>query len=374
MKFIKNFTFLVLLPLIFISFNFNARANNNIYEVNNIQINSSASTPADARDLAIIKAQKNGFEILLSRLSIDTTIANYCSNDEISDLIRSRQIIDENIAGNNYSAIFNLVFAKDFVDDLLLRKNIPSSSSASKSQTTNQNNNALLIPIKNLKVGALLWENNNDWKGALERILQDQLNSKIKIPLGDLSDIATIDVTEVANYDYSTFQPLLDKYHASFIYLAFFDYDSIENKAIITLKTIRQFQTKEVKLSLVNTEMLDYGNFLSKTSQRTIEYLLNPQNFDSDSVLVNKEPVNNIISLTIVVSSVDEWLVAKNKIETSNLINQMEIKSISVGKVNISVNYIAKNPDIISAFATIGLFGTKESDNSYLLSLKPLIK
>ncbi len=376
MNFIKNLNFLVLLPIIFIIINFDAIAAQNIYEVENIQINSSAATPSQARDLAIANAQKNGLVILLDRLGVDSKIIDDSSNEEIADLIRSRQIIDENIAGNNYSAIFNLVFAKDFVDDFLLRKNAQNSESKSGLNQATENKTALLIPIKILKTEALLWENNNDWKGALERILQDQLVSQLKIPIGDLGDIANVNVEEISSYGYLQFEQLLEKYHSDFVYLAFFDYDYIENKAIITLKTMRKFQTKEVKLSLVNVERLDYVNFLSKVAQRATEYLLNPQNFNSadDTNLSDKKISQNIAEMTILVSSLDEWLVIKNRIEASNLINQMEIKSISRGKVKILVNYIAANPNIIDSFAKIGLFGIKESDNSYLLSLKPLVK
>jgi hypothetical protein len=374
MKFIRNLSFALLLPVIFAIINFDAKATENIYEVENIQINTNASTPAQARDLAIANAQKNGLVILLNRLGVDSKIIDDSSNDEISDLVRSRQIVDENIAGNNYSAIFNLVFAKDFVDDFLLRKNIHNNSSKSTASGDNSNKSALLIPVKILKTQGLLWEANNEWKGTLERILQDQLNTQLKVPVGDLSDIAAVNVEEISNYGYQQFEQLLEKYHCDFVYIAFFDYDYIDNKAIITLKTIRKFQTTEVKLSLVNVDRLDYVNFLSKTAQRTIEYLLNPQNFDSDNNPKNQKATENIIQLTILVSSLDEWLVVKNKIEASNLINQMEIKSILQGKVRISVNYVAKSPNIIDSFATIGLYGIKESDNSYLLSLKPLKK
>jgi hypothetical protein len=375
MNFIRNLNFLSLLTVIFMVVSLNAKASQNIYEVENIQINTSAPTPAQARDLAIANAQKNGLVILLNRLNVNSKIIEDSSNDEISDLVRSRQIIDENIAGNNYSAMFNLVFAKDFVDDFLLRKNISANSSKSTSLAISENKAALLIPVKILKTQALLWEVNNEWKGTLERILQDQLNSKLKIPIGDLSDIATVNVEEISNYNYQQFEPLLEKYHCDFVYLAFFDYDSIDNKTIITLKTIRKFKTTEVKLSLVNVDRLDYVNFLSKTAQRTIEYLLNPQNFSANSEISNdQKSTQNILQLTILVSSLDEWLVVKNKIEASNLINQMEIKSILQGKVKISVNYIAKNPNIIDSFAAIGLFGAKESDDSYLLSLKPFKK
>ncbi len=373
MNFIRNLNFLFLLTVIFMIIGFDAKASQNIYEVENIQINTSAPTPAQARDLAVANAQKNGLVILLNRLGVDSKIIDDSSNDEISDLVRSRQIIDENIAGNNYSAIFNLVFAKDFIDDFLLRKNIHDNSLKSPSLGASQNKSALLIPVKILKTQGLLWEVNNEWKGTLERILQDQLNSQLKIPIGDLSDIATVNVEEISNYGYQQFEPLLEKYHCDFVYVAFFDYDYIDNKAIITLKTIRKFQTKEVKLSLVNVDRLDYVNFLSKTSQRTVEYLLNPQNFDSSgNDLGSQKATQNIIQLTILVSNLDEWLVIKNKIEASNLINQMEIKSILQGKVKISVNYIAKSPNIIDSFAGIGLYGTKESDDSYLLSLKRL--
>ena len=64
MSFIRNLNFLFLLTVIFMIIIFDAKASQNIYEVENIQINTNAPTPAQARDLAVANAQKNGLVIL----------------------------------------------------------------------------------------------------------------------------------------------------------------------------------------------------------------------------------------------------------------------------------------------------------------------
>jgi hypothetical protein len=365
-----KFLFIILI-IIFNPLLASAKIEQNIYNIEGIEINTSATTPSQARDLAIAQAQRSGFLTLISRLEINSSIADSINDEEISNLVRSRQIIDENIAGNNYSALFNIIFAQDFVEDILAKKNINNlnKNALNNSTLNNKEMAALLIPIKIVEKQPLLWETNNDWKGTLERITQDRLIFKLKIPFGDLNDIATLNIDSIENYNYPQFEAALQKYHADFVYIAYFEFDNIENKVLVTLKTIRKFQNKKIKLSLLNVDRLDYVNLLNKVAQKTIEYLLNPQNFNPSSKLSSQNQTK--LNLVILINNLEEWLVVKNKIESSNLINQLNIESISRDEIKVTVNYIAKDPDIVASFIKIGLFVSKKSDDSYLLSSKP---
>jgi hypothetical protein len=183
----------------------------NIYAIEGIEAKAIAKSPILARNLAFENAKKDAFLVLLSRLNLPPeTIANI-NNDELSSMVRSERVLDEKIANNTYLATFNIVFAKNFVDHVLKTKNLTQIAnnqeiSTEKSENNNQNNLeneqlnlnnsqekindnplnnnnlTILVPIQFDKLQPLLWEENNLWKPALEKlIIKNQLHNQFII-------------------------------------------------------------------------------------------------------------------------------------------------------------------------------------------------
>ena len=91
-------------------------ADSEIYLVENISAKTKAKSPTLARISAQASARRDGFLILLTRLELNTAIADEINDDEISEMVSSEQIQNEKIAGNTYFATLNITFAKNFVD------------------------------------------------------------------------------------------------------------------------------------------------------------------------------------------------------------------------------------------------------------------
>lgn len=331
-------------------------ADKSAYLVEDVSVSISGKSPNDARNSAVATARRDAFLILLTRLELKTALADNITNDEISEMVRSEQIDGERIAGNTYSATFNIMFAKDFVDHILAQK----EKAPQVEQKTEEVH--LLLPAKMQKRRAILWEENNDWKKTVERNLAKRSQKRFIIPEGDMVNIAVVNRDNVEHVDYVGLEPMLSRYKADAAYTLFFNYDEIENKVTINVFYIRKLQKKQIRLSFINVDRLDYDALLDKVAVKTIDYLLSSQP-DESRVLSS-----NLIRIGIPVNSLGNWLNVKNKIESSNLVSQLNIESISRDFAVISVNYVDARVDIVEGFSKIGLSLEKKSEGFYLLN------
>lgn len=345
--------------LCFSLFSFSSQgADSNAYLVESVQVNVTEKSPTLARNTAVATARRDAFLILLTRLEMNIKIADDITDEEISDMVRSEQIENEQLAGNSYSANFNIMFAKDFVDHILSQKKLTNPENASGEYEESY----LLVPAKMLKRRPILWEENNDWKKAVEKNLSKKSQTKFLIPDGDVQNIAILNRENVTLIDYAGLEPLLSRYKSDAAYMLFFSYDEIENKVIIDVSYIRKLQKKQFKLSFVNVDRLSYETLLEKVAQKTVDYLANSQTGNG------KVATSNVVQLGVYIGSLGNWLMIKNKIENSNLISQMNIEAISRDYALISVNYTDSRTDIIEAFSRIGISLDKKSENFYTLN------
>ena len=341
----------------------NAQQVNN-YMVEGIAAKASARSSGDAKILATASARKDAFVILLSRLALKTSLVNNISNDDLFDMVNSEQITEERISGSSYSAIFNIAFSESAVKSILRDKNI--------NKTDDVVENYLLIPIKILKPKSLdnnspnellLWEAENNWKIAIEKEIKNSSIPNFIVPESDLSNIASLNKDNIEQVSFNDLEPILTKYKSSEGLVMFFYYDDIENKVIISVQNVKKLQKKLFKLNFVNVELLNYEQLTSKVAQKTIEYLLTLKSGNKS------KSEANFIKIEIPISKLGDWMIIKSKIENSNLINQLNIESVSKDYVRISVNYTENQTDIIEAFAQKNIFLEKKAENLFSLSL-----
>jgi len=328
-----------------------------VYIIENIPVNISAKTPAIARNSAVSTANREAFSILLSRLKLDEAIANQVSDEELSDMVRSQHIDDERIAGNNYSANFNITFARDFVEHTLAQRNVKNKGEALKKS---EDEVYLVMPVSFLDNKTYLWEENNSWRNQLTKALATKSQSKLILPDADMENLAVLNRDNVSTAGYQTLEPMLSRYKASGIFLVFLSFDSLAKKATVDVSYVGKMQQKQTKLSFVNINSLANEILISKIAQKTSDYLAA---FKVEDIKTRATP----LSFEIRIVSLGNWLTIKNKIENSGLVNQLNIESISRDQVFVTVNYVNPAVDPIIAFAKIGISLNKESENFYII-------
>jgi hypothetical protein len=347
----KSFCLAIILS--FFSIQFLYAQNSSTYSVNDIAITAKGKTPTQARINATEQAQRSAFITLLGRLSWEEKYADNLSNEEISDMVMSQEIINEKIAGNTYYASFNITFSPSYVTSALGNKNIAET----------REENYLVFPVKITKAKSLLWENENDWRMLWEKALKEKNETRLKLPSGNIDDITAINPEIIATGNYKEFESIINKYKTDAVIIAYYDYDELENKVNITLKTVRKFQNKETKLGMVNINHLEYAELMSKVTGKTIEHIIKSKPAASEG-LTSKTPVNIIIPI----NDLGEWMAIKNKLQAVDFIKEMKVDSVARDSVRISIIYDRSNGDIIKQFAKYNFNVKEKSEGQYILT------
>ncbi len=355
--------FLLLSCLIFFSSAAFA-AEENLYSVENVAVSVTGKSPSDARNLAVATARRDAFLILLTRLDLDVNVADSVSNDEISDMVRLEQTDGERIAGSSYSASFNIVFAKDFVEHILGQKILGQKKSTAGALFVSKKDDELylLIPVKIENKQPMVWEEKNDWRDSvIKAIDKKNLGKKYLVPEADINNLSLLGRDNVMFVGYSELEPMLSRYSASAVFNMFFTYDEIENKVNINVYYIRKTQKKQIKLGFVNIDRLDKESLVEKVANKVVDYLNSPQ------FAQNQALSSNIVRIQIPVTGLSNWLAIKSKIENSNLVSQLNVESLASDRIIISVNYPNNEIDIAEAFLRIGILLNKTSENFYTI-------
>jgi len=349
---------LCLITILLLNSNFARAEIQSQYFVGDVLINASGKSPSQARINAIASGQRNAFIILLNRLGIDENLANGFKDDIISDMVASQQIMDEKIAGNNYSATLNLNFSDSFVKHHLGGHLGGKIESAQEKKP----NSYLVIPIKIIQNETLIWGENNDWKLTWENIIKNNQTLPIKLPKGDIEDIGIFNNNAVNEDKFLNFESSLNKYKVEALVLAYFEFDAIENKVNIHLKTIRKFQNNQVHLDFINVNQLEMPDLINKVANKTLDYLI------ADKTSAEPNEIN--LSIDVLISNLGDWVEIKNKLENSNIVSGLKVSSISKSSVKINVTYNKNNGNIINFFAKHNLLLQKRKEGEYSLSTK----
>ncbi len=331
--------------------------NDNIYLIENLYVNIEGKSPSDAKEKAFNYARKKAFLKLVDRLNVRAKFINLLEDEEISDLVRSQQIEGEKISGNFYSAQFKILFAKDFIEDLFLRK------SASERQREDYSRPSfLIVPAKILEKKILLWESGNNFRSELKEEIKEQNVENFKIIEADIDNLAALNNENISKVGYEDLGYLFKKYGVNVIYLAFYSYDEIIKKVSVLVRGFERDRKFQYRLGFINSKNLNDGALVERVSGKIINYLSDLK-FEEIKAQVDEK---DKIVIQIPVRYLSDWLKISKRLKSSDFITEFEINSISRDYVEILIS--SKNSlEVVEDFATMGFELKKKSHNNYLM-------
>lgn len=341
----------------------NSSSVNDIYLIESINAKYTGKNPNSAKVNATAIARREAFIALLIKLKLPIAKADYINDDEISDMVRSEQIIDEKIAGNSYSAIFNIRFAKDFVESLLNKKALESNKNKNEEEVKNIGK-FLIYPVKIVNSQPFLWESENDWRIIFDRVVnKNKVQSDYIVGLTSVENLVAINSQNIRKIEFNQLEKIAIENNANGVYLLYYNFDEIENKVLVEVNYLQKIVKKQFRLSFINIERLNYNDLMIRVAEKTLEYIR------SNPAFINNSSDKNSYEILVKISSLEEWIDLKNLIDKNNLVDSMNINLISKDEVKINVIYTNLKTSIEENFAKFGLNLSKNSQGNYELDL-----
>jgi hypothetical protein len=228
--------------------------------VTDIVIDKTDKNAVVAREQAIIEAQRTAFSTLAQRSMTPEAFKAFRLPDDqtIRALVRDFEIRDEQLSTDRYMARFTVRFTPEIANYISLPYDLPPvaagpsmgeaapataaaasgapmpEASAAEAQppampvlsqkpTDAAPRNILVLPYLERPDGSkVLWNDPNPWREAWQHAgsAAPAPNLQVTVPLGDLTDISSGDVTLVWNGDYSTIEKNRANYQATDVAVA----------------------------------------------------------------------------------------------------------------------------------------------------------
>ncbi len=192
-----------------------AKADVEVYKVSGIQVDVTADTATSAREAALAQGHRQAYQRLMARLVLDEDRADVpnLGQRDIAQLIQDFSVVNEKASAVRYLAELTFRFKPDEVRNLFRTYRLRFTETRSKP--------LLVLPIFLTEAGeVLLWEEANLWAFAwAERDLTEEV-VPLLIPLGDLGDVAAIDVQRAMAGDSGALSDIALRYGAEGVLVA----------------------------------------------------------------------------------------------------------------------------------------------------------
>ncbi len=192
--------------------------NNDAFVVRDVpvraQVEQAGSTTSDAR----AKAVEVGAGYAFMQLAIDVLTSDdfsrlpFLTYEDIRSAIRGYQVSGERVAYGKYHANISYAFYKQEVEKLLEQYDIVLAE--------HHKDPILVIPLLQWGDEFLLWQGENPWQNAWNRVADDNKAWFINVPLGDVDDLSSIHISDVLSKDFTILKQLQDRYESRYLVIA----------------------------------------------------------------------------------------------------------------------------------------------------------
>ncbi|MGD9741192.1 MAG: DUF2066 domain-containing protein [Dongiaceae bacterium] len=305
-----------------------------LYTVSDVQADVTAASAVEARDAAILLAQRSAFEKLLRQLADENAIGSVpnLSNDQISDLVEDFDVVSERTSTVRYIGKFNFRFRGEPVRRLLEQSGVRYA--------VLQSPPVLVIPVYTVGNEARLWGEQNPWLTAWQNHPTTGSLVPMRLPLGDLADMGAIDAADALGGNIQKLMPLAQRYSAESVVVA-------EAKPVLDAAgtptglaiSVQRFDatgeigrfTDEVPAGTGGADAL-YDGAIEKVSG-ALQAGWKQQNLLSSSV-AQRLPV------LVPIQGYRDWIELRHRLGSINTIQQVEVRSLRVDQAALDLVYV----------------------------------
>ncbi len=189
-------------------------AQEGVYTVSAIAVDTTAETAAKARDAAISQGQFAALQKLFQRLVVQEDLSKLplLGPQQTADYVQDFSVSNERSAPGRYLADFTFRFKPSAVRNLFQQYGVRFAEVRSKP--------ILVLPVYGAGSAALLWEEPNPWRAAWAGQKLEEGLLPFIVPLGELSDVTAISGRQALAGDVERLAAVAGRYQTSEVLVA----------------------------------------------------------------------------------------------------------------------------------------------------------
>jgi len=331
-------------------------ASADVFEIKNLAVDVKADTAATARKQALKQAERRAFYALIKRLTLsqDQERIPEFSPDEIAGYVRDFSVAREKASSVRYIARLNYRFKADEIRDLLRAYNVPFAETPSRPM--------VVLPVYETGATAVLWDEPNPWRQQWSIKDQPQGLVPLILPLGDLSDISTIGVSEALAGDVGRLAAIADRYGADGTIVVHNNLTSEPTTgrqvAVVTLTRSGDpipVEARSVSYAQADGETLDV--MLERVTRATVDRI---ENLWKQRNLISNSGAG-VLAITVPITGLKDWLAVRDQMSKVGIIRKSDVVLLSRDQVRVNIHFVGDAEQLTTALEQANLSLLQES-------------
>ncbi len=316
-----------------------------------IEVDVDAKDSVEAKDKAMIEAQRKGFSEVASGLTDEENVKllNQLSDDEIAKFVQSVSVSNEKSGGTKYKALLTVEINEELLKEYMAENDMIDVKASE----------LLVIPVYRSEYGGRveLWENSNDWRRSWL--------SKGLIKFGVLQ-VRTID---------SHFEQINELNGENALYMSSILYEEIANlngSDGIYVVFAEVLPNKHLKITVKNERAKTEDSFtvlynenentFDKAIEKSVMFISNMERMAKKQNGVND---TGVVSAVYAYQDMKDWIDKSNTLKTLENVKMIDTKSMGGGKVNFDLHYTGSLDDLFESLSELGL--SHENMGNYII-------
>lgn len=303
-----------------------------------VQVDVSGKDAADAREQAMAKAQQEGLQDLLSKLTSPDQVQLILTNldaDRIASIVSSTEVLDEKITSNRYRARLMMSYDGDeisrMIDGDLGNTNISIKSSVGS---------FLIIPGYQEDGKLMLWDETNPWRSAFRMVGLEIGSGDIVVPYGDSRDSAIVNASTMSYANYASLVPLTVRYGVSDVVIVKARYTHTPDPQIEVVKRRINRTQNEVSSQTFRADPSENKQDLMLRVARDIaSQILHKKVEELETVKSVQGGDHHTVMMLASISTLRSWTELRERLKQLPMIDKLEMIAIAPQQVDMIVHF-----------------------------------
>jgi len=317
-----------------------------LFEVTGLEVDESANDEVQAKFSAIASAQRRGLQVVLRRLvqPEDYDRLPQITGETLARMVRDYDIADEKLGGGRYLATISVRFLPEEVANGLKEGQIPFAMTRSRP--------VVVLPVIDTGSARRLWDDPNPWRHAWASQTPHPGLFSIVMPVGDLSDVATVNVNQAMAGELGAMLGIGEKYQATGAMVAIASVSG--NQAARSVKVTLEFIGGSHDGIIIEQRYKGSGDltgFLSQVVARILDGL--ERNWKQDNILDFSRVER--VSVVVPIEGLGGWRDVRERLEGMSRIQSMSMARMSQEEVELDLVYVGTTDQLRTALSQRGL-------------------
>lgn len=318
-----------------------------VFEVTGLKVDARAADELQAKQEGIAEAQQEALQVVFRRLVSADDIVRLpeVTSDMLIAMVRDYDISDEKFGGGRYLATLSVRFEPQKVAEILRSQRI--SFAMTRSQPI------VVLPVIDIGTARRLWDDPNPWREAWEGQLPQPGLFSLVMPIGDLSDVAAVNVNYALAGDPVGLEEIASRYQAAGSMVAIASIGRAGSTGRQVSVTLR-FTGGGYDGRTMERRYSGAGSLQTFLNQVVAELLRDLEAGWKDENMLDFAQEERI-SVLVPIEGLGDWIEIRDRLDAMARIQQVAVARMTRAEAEVDIVYVGTTDQLRSALALQGL-------------------